>query len=373
MDLGQEFARYFLEVEGRDSVVQTIHPDDEMFTYLQEIGRAPERCALEYFRTGREILLSLENLLGRVGRSFDDLGRVLDFACGFGRFTRFLVGVVPAERVWASDIVSDCVDFVGETFGVNAFASTTEPGSVDLPRGLDLITVISLFSHLPRATFEQWLAALYAPLSDDGLLVFSTHGADLCSKRMGRDGFTFIRQSESKNLETSEYGSTFVTPETVREIATSLGIPHLYTIEKEVSGFQDLHIVAKRPQPGLDAWRRTPQILGHIDALYVQGDHFQIDGWVAEIDGDTPLREVVLQVDGEDALTAKVGEPRPGVAEHYDRPEWTNSGWTVREGVPPMAPGRHVLTARTETHGGRRLVLDVRGLVRDETGKFTLI
>ena len=75
-------------------------------------------------------------------------GSILDFACGCGRVTRWMVTTCGAGRVSASDIDPHAVDFVHKTFGVSGFTSTAN--ARDLPRAgpCDAILVVSLFSHL---------------------------------------------------------------------------------------------------------------------------------------------------------------------------------------------------------------------------------
>ena len=43
----------------------------------------------------------------------------LDFGCGYGRVIRFLVERVPPDRIWASDVAHEAVDFCRSEFGVH--------------------------------------------------------------------------------------------------------------------------------------------------------------------------------------------------------------------------------------------------------------
>src|SRR6185436_17738912 len=85
-----------LEIDGRD----------EMLEFLLSCCEGDrERALFTYFRSGLSIAETLVQVLrGRFG----DLGRIerlMDFACGYGRVTRFLLrhfpdDPAPAERVW---------------------------------------------------------------------------------------------------------------------------------------------------------------------------------------------------------------------------------------------------------------------------------
>ena len=71
---------------------------------------------------------------------FDSLEKVaafLDFASGYGRFTRFLVQHLPADRIWVSDIQADAVAFQEEQFGVHGFVGD-EPGGSEMRREVRL-------------------------------------------------------------------------------------------------------------------------------------------------------------------------------------------------------------------------------------------
>lgn len=359
IDLG----RAYLEAEGCEHVARTIHPDDDMLGYLAEIGRPADRRPFEYLRTGREASVSVLEVLARTGRAPGTIERALDFACGYGRLTRFLVDAIPHARLFASDVLPGAVSFVRDTLGCDAFPSATTPDAVDLPRDLDLVTVLSLFSHLPMPTFRTWLAALYDSLAPDGLLVFSTHPAASC-EAPDPSGFTFLRQSESRLLDTAHYGSTFVTFDAVRSIARTCSITHLYSIDAEIGGVQDLHVVAKRPCPGLDDWSRTSFVRGGIDDLWSRDGTTQLVGWAAELGAPAPLASVRLAVDGVPIGDAAIGHEAPEVVRAFDRPDWLAAGWHLT-GATPQISGMHALAAIGTTRSGRRHCFDVRAFEAD--------
>ncbi|MBK6510564.1 MAG: class I SAM-dependent methyltransferase [Haliea sp.] len=129
---------------------------------------------------------------------------MLEFASGYGRFTRHLARFPGADKVTVSDVMPGAVEFAVEKFGVSGFSSSAEPADVYFPRQYECIFVLSLFSHLPRATWGPWLQRLYSAVEPGGSLVFTTHG-DGFAKRNGvgldSEGFFFVATSESDHLK----------------------------------------------------------------------------------------------------------------------------------------------------------------------------
>ena len=352
----------YIEQEGLAHGFQnSIHPADEMFQLMRETPSdyptGTERAA--YFRSGREALLSLESCLAQLSRPWSSLNSVLEFACGFGRFTRHLVGVLDRDRIQSSDIMPEAVEFVAETFGVRSLQSTTQPADFQPDEQFDLIWVASLFSHLPRPRFEAWLERLGELLSDEGLLVFSTHGEEILPQ-IPRDpsGFTFLSHSESKVLAVEEYGSTFVAPEIVREIAGRSGLSDPAHLPRDLWGFQDLYIASRAALPRFEP---TELVFGNIGRVEIDvGGAFWIDGWAADLRHGSPLSKVELLVDGRPVGEASLGHERTDVAEKRGRPGWSESGWQLHGRIQGIPAGSHILSVRGHTRSGRTLIFDQR-------------
>jgi len=217
----------FRNVMGLDC---TISAQDDIFGFFQNHHscRNPLR---DYLADGWRTLSELMLLLEAVDQPLLRTPRVLEFASGHGRFTRHLVKAVGAERVAVSDVVPGAVEFSRATFGVDGFQSASVPEAVRWPGQYDLVFVLSLFSHLPRATWARWLQALYGAVAPGGLLVFSTHGlkaARFDNVVLDDEGFFFAASSESQAIDVQEYGTTFTSPGFVRAcIAGTVGADRL--------------------------------------------------------------------------------------------------------------------------------------------------
>ncbi|HEX4439780.1 MAG TPA: class I SAM-dependent methyltransferase [Thermoanaerobaculia bacterium] len=294
-----EVAEYLAHLTRADSargpLITAIHPADEMYLYELALGpRGPSAAAVSYFATGDAACRTvLDALTWRFG---DPSGaRLLDFASGHGRTTRFLVRRLPADRITISEIEPSAVRFQEETFGVRGVVSATDPADFRVDGAFDAIVACSFFSHLPEGRFHQWLARLYGLLAPGGMLLFSVHGMRLLAQAEADEdvGIVFRAASESRRLEAAEYGTTFVTPGWVRSAATAAttttrGESHaLLAFPHGLCGFQDLYALLRAPlPPALDL--RLPRLpLGALERSAVADGRVLLEGWAR---GDTDER-----------------------------------------------------------------------------------
>jgi SAM-dependent methyltransferase len=227
-----------------------IHPRDEMFRWnVAGVRGCEEAGAILYFEKGRQIADALEAALRwRFGAGGPRT--LLDFASGFGRATRFLVGRLPGSDIAVAEIDPDAVRFQERTFGVRGFVSTPTAEAFSPGAAFDAITAASFFSHLPARAFDEWLARLYRLLVPGGALVFSTHGPSLrIDPADWTEGIVFDSKSETSRLDGDAYGTSWVTPEFVARAAAraSEGEGSLAAAPLGLCGHQDLYVLAKPP------------------------------------------------------------------------------------------------------------------------------
>ncbi|MEG2279729.1 class I SAM-dependent methyltransferase [Comamonas sp.] len=204
----------------------------------------------DYFADGWRTLSELMVLLEQVERPLLATSSVLEFASGHGRFTRHLVKAVGAQKVTVSDIVGDAVAFAQSSFGVQGFVSASAPEQLRWPGQYDLVFVLSLFSHLPRATWGRWLRVLKDAVAPGGLLVFSTHGikaAEFHHVGLDAEGFFFTPSSESQAIDGQEYGTTFTSPEFVAARVAEEWGPHslVHQSMQHFWNHQDAYVLQK--------------------------------------------------------------------------------------------------------------------------------
>jgi SAM-dependent methyltransferase len=303
---------------------------DEMLEFLAGFYDGDREQALfHYFRSGASIAASLEQILRwRFGEPAG-IGKLLDFASGYGRVSRFLVREIPPQRVWAADVYAGGVRFQEERLGVHGIASTVQPERFSCAERFDAILVTSLFTHLPEERFRQWLRVLLGCLAPGGMLLFSTHSPELLPPgvEMPAEGFCFRETSESRTLDTSDYGSTWVTEEFVSaalEQAAGPGVS-LCSIARGLCSFQDLHVVIA--EPGVDFstlhFRGEPQLF--LEGVRLSAGGLRLEGWAGDPTGG--VKEVEVFLDGDRLAAVPVDAPREDVAEMMKSERYLRSGW----------------------------------------------
>jgi len=234
-------------------LITSVHPDDEMYLFFITHPDHKDFPLRSYFSSGAGMLQNLQEILLKTGLSLENVGTFLEFACGYGRFTRHLVRYLDPGKITVSDVYRDAVDFQKRSFGVNGFYSESDPGKLTIPGTYEVIFVASLFSHLPMKTWRPWLNKLYNSLTDNGILIFSTHGPSCLAEpgKMPGPGFLYCKMSESRSLSLEDYGTTYVTNDFVSlAVKDETGQPVLLEIPKGLWNYQDVYVV-KRSNPML--------------------------------------------------------------------------------------------------------------------------
>jgi SAM-dependent methyltransferase len=344
----------------------TIHPRDQMLLHSlhqhRDAGAAFTQyfgIALQQYDAARQIM---QSMFGVDARDIE----VLDFACGYGRLLRFLSLAAPPERLWASELQSDAVAFVGSAFGVRTLASHADPAQFEPGRRFDFIWVASLFSHLPATLFDAWLAKLISLLSPRGVLCFSVRDVALlpAGAASPEGGLVYSGDSENADLGSDIYGTTYADENRVRRSlhkATGDARP-LHRLRRALANEQDLYVVAadaQRDLSALQAFRRGPW--GWLDrrSLSNRGT-LVLEGWAASLD-EGVVEDVEIEIEGK--LTHRAtGIQRPDVSAAFDDVRLGHSGWRFEcELGDDVAEAFVVVSARTRR--GERALLYV-GTVR---------
>ncbi|MHC4077208.1 MAG: methyltransferase domain-containing protein [Planctomycetota bacterium] len=276
-----------------------IHAEDEMRLFLRTLGREEDALFGEYMQTGFGVYVQIAEILRRLGRRLGDVRSLLDFAAGYGRVVRFLLRDLPPQHITVSDIYTDAVVFQRERFGVHGFVSQADPDTVDLGGPYDLITCVSLFTHLPAPLFGRWLQKLAGALTPDGLLLFTTQAPSLHQEGWRQD-YTFVPASESRSLDTAIYGSTFVSRRFVTDIVEARLADRriLITLPQTLNEHQDVYVLgpASDPELTIDAGELTLPSL-YLDGLVQEGDQVRFWGWGVSTHDNIPAARIRTHVD----------------------------------------------------------------------------
>lgn len=211
----------------------TIHPDDDIYKFFVRDKVYTRNPVRDYLSDGWRTMSETMQLLERIDRPLAKASSMLEFASGFGRFTRHLTRALPG-RVTCSDLLPGSVDFVRQQFGVKAFESSFDPDRIVFPERYDLVFVLSLFTHLPVPAWNAWLRALGSAVAPGGVLLFSVHSEELAREELGvtlnEEGYCYLPHSESPSLDPDKYGTTLTTRQlVVDQVREALGAePALY-------------------------------------------------------------------------------------------------------------------------------------------------
>ena len=310
--------------------------DDEMYLFslkkLADDGDDGTRALVRYYAIGRSVLDTVKQVVEWHFGSFENVPSFLDFACGYGRFTRFLIQEMPPEKIWVSDIYANAVKFQTEYLGVSGIVSTGKPENYLIDRKFDCILANSFFSHMPQRTFTNWLQNLYDLLTHNGILMFSVHDQCLLEPHieMPAKGILFSPQSESQSLDKEEYGTTYVTEKFVIELVEKVsgGKAFVHRIKKGIGKFQDLYVVTNQLVRDFSELKFNHQPGGYIDvAAFTRKDSLYLEGWAADVNLDGRIEEVQVLVNGEVVQRCEPFYDRPDVAAYFEKDAILQSGW----------------------------------------------
>ncbi|HEX5720912.1 MAG TPA: class I SAM-dependent methyltransferase [Thermoanaerobaculia bacterium] len=351
------FVRAFLDdrgLSGSSGLDLAIDERDEMLGFLVDgMEGDRDKALFAYFRSGLSIADALLQVLR--WRFPEGIGNVLDFASGYGRITRFLVREIQPESLWVADVYAEGVRFQEERFGVHGVVSTVQPEDLELGETFDAILVTSLFTHLPEERFLAWLRVLFARLNPGGVIAFSTHDPGLLVPRppMPESGLLFQEISESGSLDTSDYGSTWVTEAFVRgAVARVAPSASVHRLERGLCNFQDLYVTVLEPGVDFSGLRYTGEPELWLERCGIAGQgRLEMRGWAVARTGEVEAVEVAL--DGRLLAELPVAYPRPDVAGLLGEPRYLRSGWGGTFAVPPgTSRGSSVLVIRVRDGQG---------------------
>lgn len=340
-------------------LVRDVPAADEMLSWAQDHrAGSREQALVTYFNGGLMAARVVEAVLawrfGAEGRP-----RVLDFASGWGRVTRFLVRRRPAADLTVSDVDATATDWQRRRFGVAGFASAERPADLACDDRFDAVVCLSLFSHLPEASFHAWLERLIDLVAPGGLLLFSVHGESELppGRTMPPSGIHFEAVSESERLDKASYGSAWVSEGFVAAALAGLGRPGLAwrRFPRGLWHFQDLYLVLPdggadpagcelpdEPRGALDGWGRRPT------------GEAELSGWAASARG--PARRVEVWLGERRVGVAATGTPRRDVADLLGE-RARRSGWSATLARADAARSGEVLLVVAEGADGTRGVV----------------
>jgi SAM-dependent methyltransferase len=321
----------------------TVHQDDEMLRVLRDRTAGDRRRArVMYLCSGLALWRTLRRVVEWRFGELARVGKLLDFASGYGRVTRFLVRDLPPERVWVADITAAAVDFQCRQFGVHGFVSAPRPEELACLERFDCILVSSLFTHLPESTFAPWLRRLWELLAPGGVIAWSVHDAGMLppERQPPPGGLRFEPTSESGSLAAAEYGSTWVSEEFVRgALGAAAPAASALRLPKALANYQDLYVAVAEPRAdfsGLQVAAMPQAFVEHCS--WTPPDRLDIRGWLSDrASGRLPV-EVRARIAGELVERCRAFTPRPDVGSLFPGERVEAAGWRLAPRVPGDPP-----------------------------------
>lgn len=304
---------------------------DQMLAHSLDHHRDASIALSQYFNVSIQQFNAFRQIVeDGFDRPADEL-QILDFACGYGRLLRFVSAWLPPENIRGAEIQHDALAFARDRFGVDGYATSSDPEALRIDRRFDLIWVASLFSHLPDRLFRGWLNRLHALLAPGGVLCFSVRDASLLpeAETLPEDGFLYRPESERIPIESSVYGTAWAAEHYVREaIADAVDAPTAYLrIPRALAMEQDLYLLFaadRKPPVRPDAFRRGPW--GWVDRMRRDSaGRVRIEGWAGTPD-DGGLEAIEIRIDGRAERIAPTRD-RPDVAAAFGDPALLRSGF----------------------------------------------
>jgi SAM-dependent methyltransferase len=148
-----------------------------MFRYAKAQCETEEHAIGYYFYSAEFLLSNLLKLLQELGV---DPGQesILDFACGYGRFTRYFTSKF--KLVVASDLDQEMLSFNSSQFGCATFLSALDCEMVKVHRNkYGIVFCFSLFTHLNQDIWGVWFRVLFDLVEKGGLFIISAHSYKL--------------------------------------------------------------------------------------------------------------------------------------------------------------------------------------------------
>jgi SAM-dependent methyltransferase len=159
--------------------IHYMNPTQERFPFPPAANMARvigDTSVARFAMGGATIFNNVASYLREMGLGWGDFPQILDWGCGAGRLTRYLIGETPCS-VTGVDIDDDNIEWCRQTYTGSTFHTVPLRPPTDLPAGqFDLVFGLSVFTHLQEADQFVWLEELQRVTRPGALLFLSVQG-----------------------------------------------------------------------------------------------------------------------------------------------------------------------------------------------------
>lgn len=175
---------------------------------------------------------------------------------------------------------------------------------------------------------------------------------------MPAGGLSFHEESEIAELDTRDYGSTFVSEAYVRKaVEQASGGRSEYHRIKRVMYYQDLYVLVNSDHADFSGLKFRYGPGGTLDYCYwSRRDELCISGWNVDVTPGSSIEEISIFVNGQLRQKCIPFGRRPDVRNHFKDEAFLYSGWECCCYVPGAAD-TDLLTATIKTTGGNEYLL----------------
>jgi SAM-dependent methyltransferase len=222
--------RWLLEIRGRmverAEAVRPVRREDHPVPPARLRHRAHGSFDREdYLATGRRCFADVAASLRAAGRDLASFRRVLDFGCGCGRTLNGFAEVPDPPELVGTDTDEASIEWCARHLPFASFAVNDPLPPLSYPDGrFDLVTAVSVFTHLDRDRADRWLGELARVLAPGGVLVATVHGETSWRglrprevEEIRRTGFLFSRSATMEGRYPEWYRVAYHTREHVEE------------------------------------------------------------------------------------------------------------------------------------------------------------
>ena len=205
---------------------------------------------------GATIFHNAQAYLRELGYEWSDFPQILDWGCGAGRLTRYLVGETGCE-VTGVDIDADNVAWCRQAYAGGSFRTVPLRPRTDLEDGrFDLVFGLSVMTHLQENDQFLWLEELQRITRPGALLLLSIQGPTQFAynrfppdiyRRIQRQGYIDLQRDDALAdvVDDKEYYRSAIQsrPYIVREWGRYFDV---VGIEDAIAGLQDFVVLRRR-------------------------------------------------------------------------------------------------------------------------------
>jgi SAM-dependent methyltransferase len=147
-------------------------------------------------------------------------GTWLDFGCGSGRIARHLIASGEVAELTGLDIDRDAIAWCARNLPGRFLAIAPKPPTPVDTASVDVVTCISVFTHLDEEPQLEWLREVSRILRPGGLFVVSTHPPGLTYNRpdlteenhrqLNERGFLFARGTGAFNEDSAFHSEAYL-------------------------------------------------------------------------------------------------------------------------------------------------------------------